>query len=122
MLAQFGRTREGRPSTRQGPLFEALFDWQVAGLNGKTDAAATDLERYQNTVTPRADIRAYNQEADGSGQKHVVGARGSDRRGQGWFRRRLRRLCGIAQTAGRRAALPRRHQYLLVLEPDLDSY
>src|SRR5690242_6675268 len=44
------------------PLFDALFDWQAAGLHGNTDTVVKDLERYETEVAARASQLSYSAE------------------------------------------------------------
>ncbi len=104
-----------------GPLFDALFDWQNAGLNGTPDAVIKDIERYNNAVTAHADDLAYNAGAMAGAKlswSGPLGLLGLAKAGSGgnidqftvFHQKVLVDLKYLADTS------------TLVLDPDLDSY
>ncbi len=103
------------------PLVDALFDWQVAGLDKNADTAVADLERYKTVVTERAQELAYNPEAmaatktEWSGPDALIAAAKAGSGGDfDQFEQLHKRLVAdlryLADTS------------TLVLDPDLDSY
>jgi methyl-accepting chemotaxis protein len=111
--------RDGLNATR--PLFDALFDWQAAGLSRNADAVATDLDKYRTTMKKYADALAYNAGAmaavkiQWSGPDALLaaakaGASGSIDQFASLHKKLITDLRYLADTS------------TLVLDPDLDSY
>jgi methyl-accepting chemotaxis protein len=103
-----------------GPLFDALFDWQTAGLKGNTDQAVKDIERYATVVNVHADDLAYNAGA-------MAGAKLSWSGPQGLLDAAKAGSGDIDQFAAFHQKVIVDLKYLadtstLVLDPDLDSY
>ena len=103
------------------PLFDALFDWQEAGLNRSASSVSADLERYQRVITSYASALAYSPGAMAaakvawSGPEALsaaakAGSNGSIDQFSALHEKLVTDLRYLADTSS------------LVLDPDLDSY